>query len=71
MSWKKVAGWGIGGLFLLVGVLLIVGWAVTFHPPEVQAEAVTCPESAPRLQQGQALKVLSWNVQFMAGKEYV
>jgi hypothetical protein len=43
----------------------------TFHPPAVASEAVVCPADAPELTPGQAVKVLSWNIQYLAGKDYV
>lgn len=56
-------------------MLVILGsglvWFTTFHPADLQAEAVACTEDAAPLQPGQTLKVLNWNVQYMAGKGYV
>lgn len=58
---------------LVVLALLLAGavYAATFHPDEVQNEPVACPADTPVLQPGQTVKVLSWNVQYMAGKDYV
>ncbi len=60
-------------LTLVVVLALLVGavWLTTFHPAAVQAEPVSCTQDAPTLQPGQQLRVLSWNVQYMAGKDYV
>lgn len=55
---------GILGLFLLVYVL-------TYHPSHLEEQKVSCSANAPVLQPGQTLKVLNWNVQFMAGKKYI
>lgn len=44
---------------------------VSYDPADVEPQAVIRTESAPMLQAGQSVKVLSWNVQFMAGKNYV
>lgn len=52
----------------LNAILLAAIRLVTFHPPQVGPVAATSPEAAPSLKAGQTLKVLSWNVQFMAGK---
>lgn len=71
MRWRKVVTFSLGGLLLLLGLLAGVLWALTFHPAEIQAESVTCPDDAPMLGAGQTVKVVSWNVQFMAGKGYV
>jgi endonuclease/exonuclease/phosphatase family metal-dependent hydrolase len=65
-----IRGLGIG-LVLLVGVLLILVRLATFHPPDRQRVAVTCPEGVPVLSAGQAVKIMTWNVQYMSGKNYV
>ncbi|MCK5041090.1 MAG: endonuclease/exonuclease/phosphatase family protein [Sphingomonadales bacterium] len=60
-------------LTLSVGVLLFLAWAYSsayFPEAPTQSEEVSCSADAPLLSSGQSLKVLSWNVQFMAGKEY-
>jgi endonuclease/exonuclease/phosphatase family metal-dependent hydrolase len=59
------------GLLTVVVVLVAAVWLTTFHPRAVRAEAITCPDDAPILQPGQAFEVMSWNVQYMAGKGYV
>lgn len=59
------------GLLLLVGVLAGLVYALTDHPKPVQAADLTCPASAPTLKAGQAVKVLNWNVQYLAGRGYV
>jgi len=63
--------WSAGTLALLLVALVSLVWILTFHPRQQQAEAVTCALEAPLLKPGQTLKVLTWNVQFMAGKNYV
>ncbi|MFO7932220.1 MAG: endonuclease/exonuclease/phosphatase family protein [Desulfosalsimonas sp.] len=54
----------------LYGILLAVAWLLSFHPPEVKQETPACTGPAPGLQPGRTVKVLSWNVQYMAGKDY-
>lgn len=57
------------GVFLLCIIAII--YFTAFHPGRpLQNEIVSCPVDAPTLKPGQNLKVLNWNVQFMAGKEY-
>jgi len=58
------------GLTILVILVLVFRFA-TFHPPELQRERVYNSQIAPMLKPGQKIKLLSWNVQFMAGKNYV
>ncbi len=59
------------GFVTVVVVLVAAVWLTTFHPRSVRAEAITCPEDTPTLQPGQSLEVMTWNVQYMAGKGYV
>jgi endonuclease/exonuclease/phosphatase family metal-dependent hydrolase len=54
-----------------VVLLLALVCGTTYHPREIQPEPVVCRTDAPVLQRGQKLKVLSWNIQYMAGKNYV
>jgi endonuclease/exonuclease/phosphatase family metal-dependent hydrolase len=66
----KVLKWiGISIAGLLIAFLAFV-WFGTYHPADVEPMSVTCPPSAPTLQAGQSLKIMTWNVQFMAGKNY-
>jgi len=68
---KKVAIWGVSIVVGLVVLLLVLAYATTYHPADVQPEEVTCPSNAPKLKPGQPLKILSWNVQYMASKQFV
>lgn len=68
---KRALSWTIGILALLIIIVCSLTWALTFHPREHEAEPVACSGAAPLLKAGQTLKVLTWNVQFMAGKNYV
>lgn len=63
--------WIVGIGAVLIALLVVLVWAITYHPADVQAEPVTCSEDAPMLQPGQPLKILTYNVQYMAGKGYV
>ncbi|UBV41510.1 endonuclease/exonuclease/phosphatase family protein [Deinococcus taeanensis] len=61
----------LGGLLALVAVLAGLVYALTDHPGPVQAADLTCPATAPALRPGQDVRVLSWNVQYLAGRGYV
>jgi len=52
-------------------VLFALFYFSTFHPDEIQKEKFVTGENLPVLQKGKEYKVLSWNVQYMAGKNYV
>ncbi|MDP2807672.1 MAG: endonuclease/exonuclease/phosphatase family protein [bacterium] len=55
---------------LLIGFSSLV-WFTTYHPLPLQPEAIYCRGPAPILQPGQTVKIMSWNVQYLAGKNYV
>ncbi len=58
-------------LAALVGVLI---YDVTWHPADDQPVPVTCnvrDAPPPTLAPGQTLKVMTWNIQYLAGKRYV
>lgn len=58
-------------IFSLILILFAVFYISTFHPSEIQNEKVNSVEKSPLLEKGKEYKVLSWNVQYMAGKNYV
>ncbi len=70
-TWKRAGAGAAAALVALVAVLVVAVRLTTFHPAPLQPAAVTCSPSAPALAPGQHLKVLTWNVQFMAGKNHV
>lgn len=67
---KILKGTGLT-LAVIVIALLAFLWFGTYHPANIEAMHVACPESAPKLKAEQSLKVLTWNVQSMSGKNYV
>ena len=58
-------------LLLLAGVLASLIYSLTWRPEAKEVLALSCPTTAPVLIQGQSLKVMTWNVQYLAGKRYV
>lgn len=58
-------------LCCLLCVLAALVYTLTWHPAARESASLSCPSSAPMLQPGQALKVMTWNVQYLAGKRYV
>jgi endonuclease/exonuclease/phosphatase family metal-dependent hydrolase len=68
---REILGWIVVPLIGMAVMLMLVVYAITFHPRPVQEEAVKGSRGAPYLMVGQKLKVLTWNVQYMAGKNYV
>ena len=53
---------------VLVAVLL---WANADHPRDGSEVQVFCKAEAPQLRRGQKIKIMTYNVQFLAGKNYV
>ncbi|MCU1751003.1 endonuclease/exonuclease/phosphatase family protein [Pseudomonas sp. 6D_7.1_Bac1] len=59
------------GLLMLIGLLSALLYSLTWRPDAKETLAVSCTSVAPTLVPGQALKVMTWNVQYLAGKRYV
>ena len=59
------------GLLLIVGIGAFATYGLTWRPQAREALPVSCTANAAALVPGQALKVMTWNVQFLAGKRYV
>lgn len=53
-----------------LGALLIAVWVITFHPADIQPAPAACDGKTRVLAPGQTVKILSWNVQYMAGKNH-
>lgn len=53
-----------------LGALGLALWALTFHPADIQPAPVACTGKAQPLEGGRTIKILSWNVQYMAGKAH-
>jgi len=58
-------------VLLLASTLVALVYALTWHPRARENAAVSCTAQAQPLRPGQALKVMTWNVQYLAGKRYV
>ncbi|WP_275546750.1 endonuclease/exonuclease/phosphatase family protein [Pseudomonas sp. Marseille-Q0931] len=55
----------------LLILLIALVYSLTWRPLPRENAPVICHGQVPQLQPGQALKVMTWNVQYMAGKRYV
>ncbi|EIK93613.1 endonuclease/exonuclease/phosphatase [Pseudomonas sp. M47T1] len=61
-------------LLVLVALALLLAllvYTLTWHPLPREKLGQLCRGAAPQLVPGQALKVMTWNVQHLAGKQYV
>jgi len=68
-KFTKFILWPIMFLGLLAGLLFAWLYFSTLRVKDVQPENIVSLPNVPTLQSGQAIKVLSWNVQFLAGNE--
>ena len=55
---------------LLIGFSSLV-WLTTYHPLQTEFMPVYSRGPAPVLQPGQTIKIMTWNIQYLAGKNYV
>lgn len=71
---KRLVRWlvriGIG-LVGLVVVLAVAVYALDYKPADVEDAELRCAASTPTLRAGQPVKIMSWNVQYLAGRGYV
>jgi endonuclease/exonuclease/phosphatase family metal-dependent hydrolase len=61
-------------LEVIFGALIVValfGWMTTFHPAPIEPAQIQRRGIAKRIKKGQELKVMSWNIQYLAGKSFV
>lgn len=62
-------------LLIVLGVLALVltglVYFLTYHPDSVEAAEVSCPKATPALRGGGDVRIMSWNVQYLAGRGYV
>ncbi|WP_166216681.1 endonuclease/exonuclease/phosphatase family protein [Pseudomonas atagonensis] len=61
-------------LLLAVLAIVVIGgliFSLTWRPDARETLPVSCSGAAPTLVPGQTLKVMTWNVQYLAGKRYV
>lgn len=71
MKTRKIAIGTAGFLAAAAVLFFLFLWFANYHPGDAESEVVMCSRQAPLLKPGQKVKVLSWNVQYMAGKNYV
>ncbi|EMN50704.1 endonuclease/exonuclease/phosphatase family protein [Leptospira interrogans str. L1207] len=66
MGWLKKITAILGILF---GSLLILIYVITYHPDQAEPAEIVCNENAPILKENSKIKILVWNVQYLAGKK--
>ncbi|WLG89746.1 endonuclease/exonuclease/phosphatase family protein [Pseudomonas cucumis] len=58
-------------VLIAIGLIALMVYSLTWRPEAKEVLPVSCNAQAPTLVPGQALKVMTWNVQYLAGKRYV
>ncbi|MGF0241892.1 endonuclease/exonuclease/phosphatase family protein [Rhodococcus sp. IEGM1300] len=58
-------------VLLVLGLFALLIYNLTWRPGAKEVLPVSCTAPAPALAPGQAMKVMTWNVQYLAGKRYV
>lgn len=58
-------------LLIAISLIALLIYSLTWRPDAKEALPFSCNAQAPTLVPGQALKVMTWNVQYLAGKRYV
>jgi len=66
-----IFAWISFGIILVAVLLAYIVYGSSFHPKPIENVKVHTQTNAPVLKKGQKIKVLSWNVQYMAGKNNV
>lgn len=61
----------IFSLLILLSIFVFAVWAVTWRPGKIENIKVECAENRPLLEKGKKIRILSWNIQYLAGKNYV
>ncbi len=56
-------------LSLFILFLLLV-YFTTYHPAKMEKQKIFSAKDAPIFKKGSTLKILSWNIQYFAGKNY-
>jgi len=67
---KKTLTWGCTATAGVAVAAAVLVYALSYHPKPVERLAVLGATNAPDLRPGQKLRVLTWNVQYMAGKNH-
>ncbi len=68
MTWPRRI---LAAMVALLLVLAVTIRLTTFHPPAIATQDVACADDTPSLEPGQDLTVMTWNIQYLAGKDYV
>ena len=71
MNLKKIATISVMTIIVVLITFAVVIWSITFHPKQTEYPEVFSISEAPVLKPGQKIRVLNYNVQYMASKNYV
>jgi len=68
---RRIVLWVCALLGGLAVAAVVAVYAVTYHPRAREAVPIRALGEAPLLKAGQKIRILSWNVQYLAGKNHV
>ena len=68
---KKTIQYFLISIFTLALAFVASVYLITYHPAPIENAELNCPTDTPVLPPEKPFKVLSWNIQFLAGKNYV
>jgi len=61
----------LAAIVLIPATAVAVLWVRAYSPADTEPAAIHCPDNAPKWDARSSLKVMSYNVQYMASKNYV
>ncbi len=68
---KKALQWLSGIICFLAVSFFAYVWVTTEHYADLEPVDVHCTSEAPLLDHNKPFKIMSWNIQFLAGKNYI
>ena len=67
-TFSKILRWLVSIVLLVLILLPGLVYLTTYHPDAIEDEKIISLAAAPQLRPGQRLKILTWNLQFLAGR---
>jgi endonuclease/exonuclease/phosphatase family metal-dependent hydrolase len=68
---KKILLRLLVSITLVISFLILTIYLINYHPKKIEDARISCPIDAPKIPKNKKLKVMNWNVQYMAGKNYI
>lgn len=68
---KSIFKFVVTPILALVLILLLLVRFLNYYPERMEKQKVSCPADSPILPSDKKIKILNWNVQYMASKNYI